>query len=84
MDMRAWAGYAASWTTEGTSGVKTVTEAEWLACTDLYIMLAFLGDKVSDRKRWLTACACCRSIPGFLAGDAGRNCLEVVEARLIV
>ena len=56
-----------------------MTEAEWLACTDLYIMLAFLGDKVSDRKRWLTACACCRSIPGFLASDAGWNCLEVVE-----
>ncbi|HEY7159580.1 MAG TPA: hypothetical protein VH575_36875 [Gemmataceae bacterium] len=56
-----------------------MTEAEWLACTDPYKMLAFLGDKVSDRKQWLTACACCRNIPGFLASDAGRSCLEVVE-----
>ena len=34
MDRRAVAGYAASWTTEGTSGEKTVTEAEWLDCAD--------------------------------------------------
>ena len=39
MDRLAWAGYAASWTTEGTSGEKTVTEAEWLACRDPTPML---------------------------------------------
>jgi hypothetical protein len=43
MDTRAGAGYAASWTTEGTSGEKTVTETEWAACTGLRSMLELLG-----------------------------------------
>jgi hypothetical protein len=54
-------------------------EQGWRSCTDPYQMLAFLGDRVSDRKQWLLACACCRGIAGFLASDEGRHCLEVVE-----
>jgi hypothetical protein len=50
MDTRSLAGYAARWTNEGTSGEKTVTEAEWQACTDPDKMLEFLRDKASDRK----------------------------------
>ena len=42
MDTRAEVGYAASWTTEGISGEKTMTEAEWLACADPRPMLDFL------------------------------------------
>ena len=43
MDTPVEAGYAASWTTEGTSGEKIVTEAEWAACTGLRSMLELFG-----------------------------------------
>jgi hypothetical protein len=47
----------------GTSGVKTVTAAEWRPCMELEKMLAFLRDrgKLSKRKTRLFAVACCRS-----------------------
>src|SRR5688572_4781178 len=35
-----------------------MTEAEWLACDDLKLMLDFLLGKVSDRKLRLFACGC--------------------------
>jgi hypothetical protein len=62
MDTRAGAGYAASWTTEGTSGEKTVTEAEWMKCTEPEKMLEFLRSvgEMDRRKLSLLACACCR------------------------
>jgi hypothetical protein len=44
------AGYAALWTTEGISGATTVTEQEWLACTEPLPMLELLPAKASDRK----------------------------------
>jgi hypothetical protein len=59
---QAKSGYAVRWTTEGTSGETTVTEAEWLACTDPVAMLEFLRDKASDRKLRLFACAYCRAV----------------------
>ena len=64
MDTPAEAGYAASWTTEGTSGENTVTEAEWLECTEPEKMLEFLRDSgsASDRKLRLFGCACCRRV----------------------
>ena len=43
MDTRAEAGYAASGTTESTSGETTVTEAEWLACTEPAEMFRCIG-----------------------------------------
>lgn len=44
--------------TEGTSGETTVTEAEWLACSDMNRMFEFLSGRTSDRKLRLFACAC--------------------------
>jgi hypothetical protein len=40
-----------------------VTEAEWLAATDLVPMLQFLKGKASDRKWRLLICGCCRQLP---------------------
>jgi hypothetical protein len=39
-----------------------MTEAEWLTSTDPMPMLEFVRGKVSDRKLWLYAAACCRRI----------------------
>jgi hypothetical protein len=60
MDMRAEASYAARWKTEGTSGEKTVTEAEWLGCTDPKLMLIYLRFKCGVRKLRLFTAACLR------------------------
>ena len=79
MDMRAEAGYAASATIEGTSGEKTVTEAEWLACDDPWPMLWSLGGLASERKLRLLACAFCRRIWQLLPGEASRLAVEAAE-----
>jgi hypothetical protein len=79
MDTRAEAGYAASWTTKGSSGEKTVTEAEWLACTDPQPMLELLRGRATARRRRLLACACCRLIWPALHFACWRSVVEVVE-----
>src|SRR5262245_49584362 len=79
MDTRAGAGYAASWTTEGTSGEKTVTESEWLACTDPVVMLEFLRGKISDCKLRLFACACCRALFPLIRDEHSRRAVKTAE-----
>jgi hypothetical protein len=79
VDRRAGAGYAARWTTEGTSGEKTVTEAEWWACTDPEKILKFLEGNASERKLRLFACACVRRAWHLLT-DTGRQAVEAAEA----
>jgi hypothetical protein len=39
-----------------------MTEAEWLAATNPTPMLEFIGDRLSNRKGRLFACACCHRI----------------------
>ena len=43
-----------------------MTEAEWLAATELTPMLAFLREKASDRKLRLFGLDCCRLVSTFL------------------
>jgi hypothetical protein len=55
-----------------------MTEAEWLACTDRWVILTFLRNKVSSRKLRLFACACCATVKPLLGGPALRL-FEVAE-----
>jgi hypothetical protein len=56
-----------------------MTEPEWWACTDPQTMLAFLGDRASDRKLRLFVCACCRWVDGLLADVRGLGAVETAE-----
>jgi hypothetical protein len=55
-----------------------MTEDEWVACTDLRKMLAFLASKTSDRKRRLFACACVRRL-WHLLYEPSRASVETSE-----
>jgi hypothetical protein len=56
-----------------------MTEAEWMACTDPAPMLAFLGDRASERKYRLFACACCRNIWKLILSESDRKAVEASE-----
>jgi hypothetical protein len=56
-----------------------MTEAEWLACNDPMRMLYLLGDQVSERKRRLFACACCRLVQPYAQHAGYRRPLETAE-----
>jgi hypothetical protein len=60
-------------------GVTTVTEAEWLGCTDPTPMLEFLRRKVSDRKLRLFLCACSRQTGHLLTDQRSWQAVEVAE-----
>jgi hypothetical protein len=55
-----------------------VTEEQWLACNDPTPMLKFLGDKASDRRLRLFACACCRRTWDLLPVES-RTAIGVME-----
>ncbi len=56
-----------------------MTEAEWLACNDPKAMLKFLGDRASERKLRLFACACCRHVWHLLIDERSRIAVEAAE-----
>jgi hypothetical protein len=57
----------------------TMTEQEWLACTEPKSMLEVLRGKASDRKLRLFACACCRRVWHLLEDIQSRHTIEVAE-----
>jgi hypothetical protein len=56
-----------------------MTEEEWERCGDTPKMLAFLGDRPSDRQFRLFACACCRRVWHLLPDPAMREAIELLE-----
>jgi hypothetical protein len=65
--------------TRDTSGEKTVTESEWLACTDPTPMLEFLRGKASERKLRLFACACCQAVLPLIHDKYSRKAVKTAE-----
>jgi hypothetical protein len=55
-----------------------LTEAEWLSCPDAGKMIDHMPTKVSERKRRLFECACCRRVLTLLS-DAERQGLGLAE-----
>lgn len=56
-----------------------MTEAEWLALTDLKPMLEFIRSRASERKLLLFCCACCRSIWQLIPDERSRSAVVTVE-----
>jgi hypothetical protein len=56
-----------------------MTEEEWLASTDPFVMLPWVLSKLSDRRVRLLACAACRRIQHWLKDAPIKNALEVAE-----
>jgi hypothetical protein len=57
----------------------TMDESEWLSSADPEPMLDFWAEKVSDRKRRLFACACCRRSGQMMADSRNRIGVDVTE-----
>jgi hypothetical protein len=55
-----------------------MTEAEWLACTDINTLVRLMRGQTSSRKLRLCACACCRSVWGRLSPEE-RRAVEAAE-----
>jgi hypothetical protein len=58
---------------------RRLTRAEWLASSDLGLLLEFLGGEVSDRKLRLFAVACCRRVLDLLPDGRSRRAVDTFE-----
>src|SRR5262245_31099292 len=58
----------------------SMTEDQWLACTEPHLMLESLRGKVSERRLRLLAVGCCRSIWSLITNDQNRHAVELAEA----
>lgn len=56
-----------------------MTEAQWLACADVYSMVDYLGNAASDRKLRLFAIACCRQVWHLLGDQRSWEIIAVAE-----
>jgi hypothetical protein len=58
-----------------------MTESEWLAGTDPYVLLDSISVKVTDRKRWLFAVACYRGALPILRHEQFQAGIHALERR---
>jgi hypothetical protein len=58
---------------------KSMTESEWLTCTQPQKLLKYLHTRADERKRRLFAAACCRRVWRLLVDERGRRAVEVAE-----
>jgi len=56
-----------------------LTEADWLASSDLTALMDFLGERLSDRKYRLFACACCRQVWSLITDERCRKAVATAE-----
>lgn len=56
-----------------------MTESEWLQCADPTPMLDTWGNRISERKLRLLACACCRRVWSMLPDEWSQRAIETVE-----
>jgi hypothetical protein len=56
-----------------------MTEAQWLACNRTDVMVDACGQAMSQRKKRLLACACCRRAWGLLDDPRCRTAVEASE-----
>ncbi len=56
-----------------------MTEAEWLTCTDPWVMLKFQCETGNDRKLRLFAVACGRRAAHWMADERSRKALDISE-----
>jgi hypothetical protein len=56
-----------------------MTEAEWLASSDMLNLIPFLRDRGSERKYRLTVCACARRVWGDVGGAPHQRAIELAE-----
>jgi hypothetical protein len=56
-----------------------MTESEWLACQNPRQLFGALGDRLTERKVRLFACACCRVIWDRLPDDGSRQAVAMAE-----
>jgi hypothetical protein len=59
--------------------VATMTEGEWLACTNPQPMLDYLRDEIGDRKLRLFICACVRRVWRQLENEISQRAVEIAE-----
>jgi hypothetical protein len=56
-----------------------MTETEWTSCEDPAALLAFLGDRATERKLRLFAVACCRPLRSPLYQERNQTLLALAE-----
>ncbi len=72
-----WAGAFSEW--QRMWRKPTMTEIEWLSCTDPTKLLSSLGGRSSDRRLRLFACACCRHVSRLFADARSQKAVEIAE-----